>query len=559
MSLLNRMKINTRMYFGFGLVVLLLVFLSIYALYTGTESKSILHEVVRLQDNSTLNQKAQKHIYEGRYAIWIFLGTGNAEQYEKAFAAFAKADAVYDQILAKTGTEDGKTTVRKMRDSLKSYQNELEKVKKIGGHNLAIDEGNNKEIIASIAAVGNTLDDIGRDLGTMIDTKADDTVAQGIEETDLSNTLCLVIGCFSFLLGAVLSLLIARSIASPIKAMTAAMNEMAKGDLEIVIPATENTDEIGEMATSMSIFKDGLIKARKLAAEQQAQEQAQLARGKEIDRLTLAFDQHITGVLGVVSGEAEEMESTAQAMAANAEETNRQASVVAAATEETSANVQTVASAAEELSKSIQEISHQVGKSQDLSQIASQEALQTNDRIKTLAESSARIGNVIGLINDIASQTNLLALNATIEAARAGEAGKGFAVVASEVKQLATQTAKATEEISQQIASVQSSTDEAVTAIASIVTRIGEINQISTAIAAAVEEQSAATGEIARNVQQTAEGSKEVAANITGVTSAASETGSAATQVLTSAKALAEEAEKMKKVVASFLSDVKAS
>ncbi len=187
------------------------------------------------------------------------------------------------------------------------------------------------------------------------------------------------------------------------------------------------------------------------------------------------------------------------------------------------------------------------------------EADKANTMVQGLAEASQKIGAVVALITDIANQTNLLALNATIEAARAGEAGKGFAVVAAEVKNLANQTAKATEEIGSQISGVQDATKNAVDAIQTIGKTIGEINGITSTIAAAVEEQSAATKEIARNVEQASTGTQEVTSNITGVSQAANDTGSAASQVLASARDLAQQSDALKAVVNSFLVNVKAA
>lgn len=247
----------------------------------------------------------------------------------------------------------------------------------------------------------------------------------------------------------------------------------------------------------------------------------------------------------------------AQEMSAASARTIQQSATVAAASEEAAVNVQTVASAAEELSASISEISRQVQQSSSIIQEGVREADRTNNQIGIMVGAAQKIGNVVKLISEIASQTNLLALNATIEAARAGEAGKGFAVVASEVKNLANQTAKATDEIGLNITEMQSVTEVSVEAVKAIGTTIGRMNEISTGIASAIEEQGAATQEIARNVQEASAGTAEVSANVVGINDAATSTGAASGRVSEESGNILREVETLRSEVSKFLEAIK--
>jgi methyl-accepting chemotaxis protein len=383
----------------------------------------------------------------------------------------------------------------------------------------------------------------------------DDNATGGKNAADrgaaIYQTTRIVVVCAALLaalLSGGLGFAISRNVARPVRQMTG-----------VTISGTERGDEIGAMAKAVEVFKGNMIKGDELAAAQKAEQIAKEARATRVDALTKSFDVSVNGVMGHVADQATQMTAAAQSLNATAEESTRQASVVATASEEASANVQTVASATEELSSSIAEISRQVAQSSRVAASAVSEAEKANRMVQGLADASQKIGAVVKLITDIANQTNLLALNATIEAARAGDAGKGFAVVAAEVKNLANQTAKATEEIGGQIASVQGATKDAVEAIQAIGSTISEINGIASTIASAVEEQSAATKEIARNVEQAAQGTQEVSSNITGVHQAANDTGSAASQVLASASELASQSDDLKMLVSGFLSDIKAA
>jgi len=257
-----------------------------------------------------------------------------------------------------------------------------------------------------------------------------------------------------------------------------------------------------------------------------------------------------------LSSSSQQLASTSQQMSSNAEETSAQASTVASATQQVTTNLNSVASGAEEMTSTVQSISSNASEAAKVAGEAVKTANSANATVAKLGESSAEIGQVIKVITSIAQQTNLLALNATIEAARAGEAGKGFAVVANEVKELAKQTAKATEDISQKITAIQDDTKRAVDSIGSITSIIHQINDISGTIATAVEEQSATTNEMSRNVQEAAKGSGEISHNIQGVASAAESTTRGAQDTLKAAQQLTEMAAQLRALVEKFkLSD----
>ncbi|KIM00234.1 Methyl-accepting chemotaxis protein [Paramagnetospirillum magnetotacticum MS-1] len=425
------------------------------------------------------------------------------------------------------------------------------------------------QVIAATLALDNLINNVMRDEARDIAKLAEDTrnsqmAALDAMEADTVGSLKgatisgLILSCTAFAVGLVLAFLIAGSIVKPVQAMTDTMSQLAAGNKSVAIPATENKDEIGEMARAVQVFKDGLIRAEQLEAEARAEQEREVGRGRKRELLTADFDVMIRRVITKVDTTVQSVHSTSTSLHAAAEQTSRQSAAVAAAAEEATANIQTVASAAEELGASTHEISRRVQDTTRITQEAVDGVHTADSTVEGLSAAAVKIGEIVSLINDIASQTNLLALNATIEAARAGEAGKGFAVVANEVKHLATQTAKATSEIAEQISGIQATTQSAVNAIKTVGTAIGRVDEVVSSIAAAVEEQNAATQEIVRNVQEAANGNHEVTSNISEVSSAAHLTGEMASNMYKVAEELEEAGTSLGKHVDTFLNSVKA-
>ncbi len=349
--------------------------------------------------------------------------------------------------------------------------------------------------------------------------------------------------------------------------LIAYVTKMANGDMTASIAKASDQDQIHEWLTLLKTNINGLVADTGLLAQAAADgkvgTRADATRHQGDYRSIIEGVNHTLEAIGeplkataqnaiALASSSEELTAVSQQMAGNAEETATQANVVSAASEQVSKNVASVASASEEMQASIREISKNANESARVAKNAVSVAQSTNETVKKLGESSQEIGNVIKVITSIAQQTNLLALNATIEAARAGEAGKGFAVVANEVKELAKQTAKATEDIGQKIDAIQGDTKGAVKAIEEISAIINQINDISNSIASAVEEQTVTTNEIGRSVTEASKGVGDIAKNIGGVAVAAKNTTQGANDTQKASQELSQMAARLQKVVAKF-------
>ncbi|WFE91306.1 methyl-accepting chemotaxis protein [Roseibium porphyridii] len=394
---------------------------------------------------------------------------------------------------------------------------------------------------------------------------AADAISDGADEASavtVANAQMAIAAAVALLIAvsAVLMLIVRKTVVHPIVDMTNAMQSLANGKLDVEIPAVGKQDEVGEMAAAVEVFRDNAIETETLR-QKQVENERRIEEEKRNATLNMAdeLESSVMGVVEHVSNATHEMTVTAKSMSDSSAQTRSKATTVASASEEATVTAQTVASAAEQLSQSIQEISRQVEDAKNVVSNGEQQAISTNATVQSLAEGAQKIGDVVDLINDIAEQTNLLALNATIEAARAGESGRGFAVVAAEVKELASQTAKATEEIRQQISSMQDSTQKTVGEIETVVEAMSKISDMTTAVSASVEEQNTATQHIAQNIQQTASGTRDVSENIVDVNSAAQQSSDAAGHVVKVVGELSTQADILQVELSKYLATLRAS
>ena len=397
------------------------------------------------------------------------------------------------------------------------------------------------------------------DLGERVASSLNESNVSITSQTDNAIYMSIFISGIAIVLGVLASFYIAgKGVATPIGRLTSQMGTLADGQTNFVTEGVRRGDEVGRMAQALEVFRERKVESDQLAIERQAEQEQRAQRAHYIEELARSFDRDISSSLKEVGSAVENLTHTSGEMNLSLSESVSMASQVNAAADIASSNVQTVAAAAEELAVSVREIQSQVTSAAEVSGQASHQAEKSSAIVQGLSETAQKIGDIVSMINDIASQTNLLALNATIEAARAGDAGKGFAVVASEVKNLANQTSRATEEIGAQITSIQNVTHSAAEAMEAIVQTINHLRDGTTTIASAVEEQGAATREIARSVQEASSGTMQVSDGIAAVSTMSDRAGEGASHVAAVITQLDSQARLMRQRVEEFLNAIRA-
>jgi len=520
---MNKLSLRMKLTLGFGALLLILAVVGGIGYYSALRMSDAADKIVTNAKVQNLSMEMVVALEMQTTGIRGFLLAGKEELLKHDQEGQSRFKDSSDQIASLLTTEHGKQVFAEAQHNYRDWR-------VINDRAVALRrQGKSKEAEDLIFSDSTTqVRTAVREQINELDALSDKLFkeAQGESDAAESQTKTFVLICIfvSLAIGICTAVLLVRSITGSIARMLAVIQQIADNNLAVDDLKITSEDEIGKAGIALNTMKNNLREMM----------------------------QSIAGTAGHVASASEELSSTSQQISANAEETSAQANTVSAASNQVNKNLQTVATGTEEMSASIKEIAKNAHESAKVATAAVSVADNTSQIVNKLGASSSEIGQVIKVITSIAQQTNLLALNATIEAARAGEAGKGFAVVANEVKELAKQTASATEEIGHKIAAIQADTKGAISAISEISEIIKQVNDIANTIASAVEEQNATTNEMARNVSEAAKGSSEIAQNITGVAQAAQSTSQGTGDTLNAAKELANMATQLSQLVSRF-------
>jgi methyl-accepting chemotaxis protein len=522
-TVLNRISLKTRLLASFLLLSLVVMLVSFGAIYAEKIAADSLNTTKRQLRNAVLTERNAKELAQVRVKLNIALfGDGDAAwkgaldaleltlQHQNALTAAIvdpKRAAKAEQIHALT--IDYEESVRRIQDARRHARSDSAEV---------------QALIVQARDLAQSIATQADELSTMIEENGNAAIAAADANLKFVAWLAPAIGAIGVALAAVFTRLATATVTVPLTRMTVAMTDLANGDTAPKLSGESRSDEIGQMARAIEVFRRDAIEKKRLEGEQE-NERAAAAASRRDALLSMAttVEAEADATAADITGLTAEMTDTASRMQDVAVKTSANATESLAAAADARSGIEIVAAASQELNASIAEIASQLDSAQTQAHSAVVASQSAQDAVSELSDAAAQIGSVVELISEIASQTNLLALNASIEAARAGEAGRGFAVVAGEVKTLASQTARATIDIGGQIASIRGVTDKALAAMSRIVSIITEVEVSASAISAAVEEQSAATGEIARSVNQTAGAAGKVSALMEGLAAIAAQ------------------------------------
>ena len=488
-----------------------------------------------------------------RLYVQRFLIQNDEESEQRAVSEFREFAKIADDLVSELQNPIRRQLAATVAKNTATYQTAFSEV-------VGIINQRNERIVLKLDEIGPRVAGMTEQSKLALKARQDQLGPQAKAKLQSAVTVTLIVVAVCVVLAVAIAFLMTRGLAGPLSRITGVMNTLAQGKLDADIPFTDRNNELGKMAQAVNVFRTHAEENESLKnAQTEAERSAAAERRQAAHSMADELEAKIAGAVSNIMEASKGLEAASSEMTQTATSVSDQSASAASATQQAGVNVQSVSAATQQMTASVQEIIDQVARSHDVVSDARTKSVEATDRVKSLDSAAAQIGEVVMLISDIANQTNLLALNATIESARAGEAGKGFAVVAHEVKNLATQTAKATDDIAAQIQAIQAETNETANAISSLSGTINEITEISSVIASAMEEQGAVTSEIARNAEQASTGVTDASGNVEALVSGANTSMQVAETVARSAADLSQEGASLRDVMDNFISDMRTS